>query len=182
MRGIWAGYPLTVQLSLDKLYMFTFMHPFRKKHQELILLCKYKHLFCFFFKSRIGSHMYFIRFYLFSLLLARMEKDSDGGPLVSQCYRAKKTTQERDSSTSHQHTLPCKHVCSGSRMKTRPLNTTLLLRIQQQRDLVTLTPCFLVFCKGCRRAGKRKVRRLHQPNSYVKLLLCSRVVYFQRLE
>lgn len=24
MRGIWAGYPLTVQLRLDQLYMFTF--------------------------------------------------------------------------------------------------------------------------------------------------------------
>lgn len=36
MQGIWAGYPLTVQLSLDQLYMFTFMHPFRKKHQVLI--------------------------------------------------------------------------------------------------------------------------------------------------
>lgn len=36
MREIWAGYPSTVQLSLDQLYMFTFMHPFGKNHQELI--------------------------------------------------------------------------------------------------------------------------------------------------
>lgn len=36
MQGLWAGYPLTVQLSLDQLYMFIIMHPFREKHQELI--------------------------------------------------------------------------------------------------------------------------------------------------
>ncbi len=35
MQGIWAGYPVTVQLSLDQLYVFTFMHPFREKHQVL---------------------------------------------------------------------------------------------------------------------------------------------------
>lgn len=61
MRGLWAGYPLTVQLSLDQLYMFTFMHPFRKINTKnlLVLLCKYTLLF---FQEPNGSHMYFIYF------------------------------------------------------------------------------------------------------------------------